>query len=604
MAYTKAIKYYNDSPKNRSGLIVLPTGTGKTGLISLLPFALCKKRTLIIAPNTTIRDGILDEMDGYNNPRNFWNDKGVLETGDFLPQVVEYEKDTLKSVLESSNIVVLNIEKTMTHLDSSILKAVDPDFFDLVIIDEAHHAPAESWVNCIEYFKNAKIINLTGTPFRTDNQQINAELIYQYKLSRAMANGYVKSLENIVFTPDELRLTIDGDAQEYTVEEIYETGIKDSEWVSRSVALSKSCSESIVNKSIELLEEKKSRSSTPHKIIAVACSVAHAMQIQSIYEEKGVKASVIYHDSSDRQAIFNDIKNHRIDVIINIAMLGEGYDHPYLSIAAIFRPFRTDLPYAQFIGRVLRRIHDAQAESDNIAQIIAHKHLYLENLWLEYKKEIDEANIILELNKIQEEISDILDNDNIIPFPTQSTIRALDLGSATDSEKSSITRDSYLDTELIKQHEAEKLKEQEQIDSIMATLNVSDMEAREIINRSRGKASNLNRPDLIIKQNKKDIYVEITEIIVPALLEDNCIPAKEKTLSRQLDVFTSGRYSYIGRNTQHDNAAMLAIYLNTYLRNHLGKARKEWTEADFKIAWEELDKMKNFLNKKIKILNK
>ena len=92
--------------------------------------------------------------------------------------------------------------------------------------------------------------------------------------------------------------------------------------------------------------------------------------------------------------------------MINVAMLGEGYDHKYLSIAAIFRPFRAELPYTQFIGRVLRYIPEGNPE-DNIAKIVSHHYLYLDKLWEKYKKEISQSEIIKSLR----DIDDILDKD-------------------------------------------------------------------------------------------------------------------------------------------------------------------------------------------------
>lgn len=72
-------------------------------------------------------------------------------------------------------------------------------------------------------------------------------------------------------------------------------------------------------------------------------------------------------------------------------MLGEGYDHPYLSVAAIFRPYRSLAPYSQFIGRILRRIPDQVTANpiDNIGTVVAHRDLGLDPLWKEYMQEKD-----------------------------------------------------------------------------------------------------------------------------------------------------------------------------------------------------------------------
>ena len=60
-------------------------------------------------------------------------------------------------------------------------------------------------------------------------------------------------------------------------------------------------------------------------------------------------------DKITNDKTFEDLKYGRIEVIVHIGMLGEGFDHPPLGVAAIFRPYKSLNPYIQFLGRVLRR---------------------------------------------------------------------------------------------------------------------------------------------------------------------------------------------------------------------------------------------------------
>ena len=75
-----------------------------------------------------------------------------------------------------------------------------------------------------------------------------------------------------------------------------------------------------------------------------------------MYQERGFNADVIHSkQSNDEQAaILNALHNGTLDCIVQVQMLGEGFDHPKLSVAAIFRPFRTLAPYVQFVGRIMR----------------------------------------------------------------------------------------------------------------------------------------------------------------------------------------------------------------------------------------------------------
>lgn len=75
------------------------------------------------------------------------------------------------------------------------------------------------------------------------------------------------------------------------------------------------------------------------------------------------------------------------DCIVQVGMLGEGYDHPPLSIAAVFRPFRTLSAYIQFVGRTLRSINNAPNPAlDNIAEIVTHVGLNQQGNWQDFTR--------------------------------------------------------------------------------------------------------------------------------------------------------------------------------------------------------------------------
>lgn len=586
-AYEAIQEYFtSDKLENRNALVVLPTGVGKTGVMAIAPFGLSKKRTLIITPGNTIKGTVLDSLNP-ENPRNFWYERNIFNPGISLPNVIEYDgSSTTDEILESANIVILNIHKLQERLDSSLLHRVPSSFFDFIIIDEAHHSTADTWVKCVEYFSHAKVLKVTGTPFRTDGKEINAKLIYKYPLSRAMYHGYVKSLQNIQYIPDKLKLTIDDDySKEYTIEEIFNLGLRDQDWVSRTVAYSEECSSKIVDASIEALNKKLINSSVPHKIIAIACSIKHAEKIAQLYELRGIRTAIIHSDldNDTKNNVFKDIENHRVQVVINVAMLGEGYDHKYLSVAAIFRPFKAELPYVQFIGRVLRAIPEGNT-NDNIAQIISHHHLYLDSLWEKYKKEINESDIIKSLKDIDDLLDDTLDYDNSSPSNGNSK-NSPSLGTATESESHSLSVDNYLDTELIKQSQQEEIKLKEKIQELKSTLGITEEQAKLIISQVSSAGNNLGRPDLIYKRRRKNLDSTIREEIVPSLISEYNIDSNSDNL-KDCRLF-SGTYWYIP-NRVKKNDGMLAMYFNANLRNKIGKPRSNWSDSDLDIAFEYL----------------
>ncbi|MFX9003871.1 helicase-related protein, partial [Acinetobacter baumannii] len=145
--------------------------------------------------------------------------------------------------------------------------------------------------------------------------------------------------------------------QKLSVEQVLR--FKDSEWIQKCVALSKDCSMDVINQSIAKLKELKELSpDVPHKILAVGCSIQHAIDLEKWYEESGFKTILIHSDMEKnlQKARFSAIENNECDVVVSVNMLMEGYDHKYLTILSIFRPYKSLNAFAQVIGRVLRAI--------------------------------------------------------------------------------------------------------------------------------------------------------------------------------------------------------------------------------------------------------
>ncbi len=596
-AYVEIYNHFIRDGKRSHALIVLPTGVGKTGVMGIAPYYVSKGRVLVIAPRVAIKDNLVKNLDPLN-PDNFWIKRKVFPSPEYLPNVCEYSTSLTKDVLDKSNIIILNAQKLQVRLDSSILNFLPKDYFDLIIIDEAHHSTAKTWMDAINHFSQAKVIKLTGTPFRTDGQEIEGELVYNYKLGLAMANNYIKSLENINYIPDELFFTIDDDEdKKYSIQEIYDLGLKDEDWVARSVAFSDECSEKVVVRSIDFLKRKRDTSNIPHKIIAVACSIKHAEQIKSIYESKGLRVAIVHSklEEKDKEKAFLDIDNHRVDVVVNVAMLGEGYDHPYLSVAAIFRPFKADLPYIQFIGRILRFIDDDNATPiDNIGHIISHKNLELDVLWEKYKKEIEESEIIKRLIE-DSELDDLWEDDQDININSKGKV--LQFGKAHEYGEGTIVGDSFVDTKLLRDAKEIEQEEKQKIAELIKLLNVTEQQAR-IIYRSSNADLSYKRPDKMFLNTKQGLDTKIRAEIVPELITEFKIDKDAKNLDN-LPYFSDYRYKWITERAK-DNAALLAILFNQFLKVEMGLPREEWSQDDYEIAYQKLDKMveyiKNLLN--------
>src|SRR6202000_2562624 len=163
-------------------IVVMPTGSGKTGVLFLSAFVLRSKRVLVITPSKLVRNQIADDF----------HELSVLIESGALPN------DIAKPVVKEITEVLDTQDKWDALSDFDVVVStpnslpinswqVNPsnDLFDLVLIDEAHHSPAHTWNSILKYFTDAKKILFTATPFRRDKKEIKGSFIYNYPVSKA-----------------------------------------------------------------------------------------------------------------------------------------------------------------------------------------------------------------------------------------------------------------------------------------------------------------------------------------------------------------------------------------------------------------------------------
>lgn len=391
-AYRAALEHFEKSSEH--AIIQLPVGCGKTGVIATIPFGLSKGRVLVIAPNLTIRNNIAESLN-IASPKCFWRKAKVLDDLSAGPFVAVLDGDDANlHDCNESHFVVTNIQQLASSADKWLPQFPD-NYFDMVLVDEGHHNVAASWMRVFQRFPSAKVVSLTATPFRSDQRELQGNVIYKYPFAQAMMKGFIKEIHAANVAPAEVYFTYRGDLRRHTLEEVLD--LREEQWFRRGVALSPECNEHIADLSIQKLRLLRTQTGTFHQLIAAACSVEHAKQVRAIFEAKGLKAREIHSDmnAEEQEDVLYSLKQGRLDSIIQVQMLGEGFDHPPLSVAAIFRPFRSLSPYIQFVGRVMRVLREsAPGHVDNHAFVVSHIGLQNDSNWKDFR-EFDLADQLL-----------------------------------------------------------------------------------------------------------------------------------------------------------------------------------------------------------------
>lgn len=390
-----AVKEHFSGSWELPALVVLPTGVGKSALIAVLPFGIAQGRILVVAPNLTIKKGLTESLSDPDE--NVYRKYGVLGANQRLPRTVVLESGEVnREDCLRADIVVTNVQQIQGWLP-----LFPSDFFDMIVVDEAHHVPAESWQNVHDAFPDAKRVYVTATPFRSDGQSIVADEVHTTSLAEAMQAGYVKNVMRATARASEMTFTIEGEERELDLDDILE--LREEAWFSRGVALSEPPNRTIAERAISILHEKR-QSGVFHQIIAVACSIRHARELEVLFESYGLRATHVASrgmTQEERDNRIEDFDDGKYDVIVHVGILGEGYDNENISIAAIFRPYRSTLPYAQFVGRAIRYISDGDSD-DNIAHVVDHVGLDLDEQWDYFKREEEQAAILQDLEDVDD----------------------------------------------------------------------------------------------------------------------------------------------------------------------------------------------------------
>jgi DNA repair protein RadD len=376
-------------------ILQIPVGCGKTGVMATLPFGIARGRVLIIAPNVTIRNGIAAELD-VASPKCFWRKSGAVRDFSLGPyRAVLDGVDANLHDCNASQFVVTNIQQLASSADRW-LPQFSSDYFDMILVDEGHHNVAASWTRVFERFPNAKVVSLTATPFRGDGVRPTGKVIYKYPFTRAMVRGYIKQVHSRNVAPSELLFTVRDEERRLTLADVME--LREEAWFRRGVALSIECNRNIVDASLKYLEKAREATGYPHQLIAVACSVDHARQIRSLYEERGYSAAEVFAEmpKDEQENTIDSLRRGRLDCIVQVQMLGEGFDHPPLSVAAVFRPFRSLSPYIQFVGRIMRVIHQNKPDHpDNQGYLVSHVGLSNDEHWDDFRElDFDDQELI------------------------------------------------------------------------------------------------------------------------------------------------------------------------------------------------------------------
>ena len=357
-AAAEAVLHEWDSGNNKT-LLVLPTGTGKTIVFAKIAENRVRlgERVLIMAHR-----GELLEQAG---------DKILKATG--LKSAVEKAEQTC---IGSWLRIVVGSVQTLTR--DRRLHQFQPDYFDTIIIDEAHHSISDSYQHVLQYFDGARVLGVTATPDRSDMRNLGSyydSLAYEYSLPEAIRDGYLCKI-----MAQTVPLTID----------ISGVGMAAGDYKAGELGTA-------LDPYLPAIVEEMQHYCQGRKTVVFLPLVKTSQKFCKLLNVRGFRAAEVNGDSDNRAQVLQDFDAGKYNVLCNSMLLTEGWDCPSVDCVIVLRATKSRSLYSQMVGRGTR-LHPGK---DNV--------LLLDFLWNTEKHELCRpACLIAESKDVEEKMTEKL----------------------------------------------------------------------------------------------------------------------------------------------------------------------------------------------------
>lgn len=297
-------------------LLVLPTGCGKTIVFAKIAEECVKsgERVLILAH----RGELLEQA----------ADKIFKATG--LGSATEKAEE---SCLGSwFRVAVGSVQSLMRE---KRLSQFSEDYFDTIIIDEAHHSISESYQKVVRHFPGAKVLGVTATPDRGDMKNLGEyfeSLAYEYTLPKAIKEGYLAPIKALTVP---LKMNLSG------------VGVQAGDFKSGDIA-------SALDPYLYQIAGEMTKYCRGRKTVAFLPLVKTSQKFRDILNDSGFSAAEVNGNSPDRAEILRNFEAGKYNVLCNSMLLTEGWDCPSVDCIVVLRPTKVRSLYCQMVGRGTR----------------------------------------------------------------------------------------------------------------------------------------------------------------------------------------------------------------------------------------------------------
>ena len=297
-------------------LLVLPTGCGKTIVFAKVAEDCVRQgyRVLILAHRGELLEQAADKIKKSTN----------------LGCATEKAEQTC---LGSWFRITVGSVQSMQR--EKRLSQFSEDYFNVIIIDEAHHCISDGYQKVLQHFPSAKVLGVTATPDRGDMRNLGEffeSLAYEYTLPKAIREGYLSPIKAMTIP---LQLDLSG------------VSIQSGDFKAGDIATT-------LDPYLHQIADEMMKYCRDRKTIVFLPLVKTSQKFKEILNEKGFKAAEVNGESKDRAEVLEAFDKGEYNVLCNSMLLTEGWDCPSVDCVIVLRPTKVRSLYSQMVGRGTR----------------------------------------------------------------------------------------------------------------------------------------------------------------------------------------------------------------------------------------------------------
>lgn len=297
-------------------LLVLPTGCGKTIVFAKVAEDCVRRgdRVLILAHRGELLEQAADK---------------IAKATKLGCATEKAEQSCLGSWFR------VTVGSVQTLMREKRLGQFPADYFNTIIIDEAHHSISDSYQKILDHFDKARVLGVTATPDRGDMQnlgQVFDSLAYEYTLPKAIKAGYLSPIKALTIP---LKLDLSGVA------------MQSGDFKAGDIATA-------LDPYLYQIADEMEKYCKDRKTVVFLPLVKTSQKFRDILIEKGFRAAEVNGESKDRAETLEAFDYGDYNVLCNSMLLTEGWDCPSVDCIVVLRPTKVRSLYSQMVGRGTR----------------------------------------------------------------------------------------------------------------------------------------------------------------------------------------------------------------------------------------------------------